>query len=103
MIKIFATAALAVFLARTGSGLAGQFVVSQIRGLGDTSSDTIFAIIIGLLAIIVSLFFQPFVNLMIYNNVFVAYYGFPTFSYWEFFWLELLLEAMFGEISFKRD
>ena len=103
MIKIFATAALAVFLVRAGLGLAGHFIISQIRELGDTSSDTIFAIIIGLLAIIASIFFQPFVNLIVYNKVFVAYYGFPTFSYWEFFWLEILLEAMFGAISFKRD
>ena len=103
MIKIFATAALAVLSARMGLGLAGQFAVSQIRKSGDTSNDTIFVVIIGLLAIIASLFFQPFVNLIVYNNVFVTYYGLPTLSYWEFFWLEILLEAMFGEISFKRD
>ena len=103
MIRIFATAALAVLLARAGLALAGQFAVSQIRKSGDTSNDTIFVVIIGLLAIIASLFFQPLVNLIVYNNIFVAYYGFPTFSYWEFFWLEFLLEAMFGELSFKRD
>lgn len=103
MIKIFAIAALAVFLARVGLGLVGQVAVSQIKESGNTSNDTIFVVIIGLLATIASFFLQPFINLIVYNNIFVAYYGFPTFSYWEFFWLEFLLEAMFAEFSFKRD
>ena len=76
MIKIFATAALAVFLVRAGLGLAGQFVISQIRELGDTSNDTIFAIIIGLLAIIASLFFQPFRALLYQVHTYHA----PLFS-----------------------